>query len=205
MINGVLDISSEYLAVDISRMLSAPWSPANGWDASNLASSTLPVPFSASTLPTKRSTLPSAAAAAACSAMTPSNSGSLRSYSATSQSSNSAGTRDWTSTSSRARSTPLSRAAMTTFRATSRPLRSSRGSGSVYPALFAASTTSLNGWPAPGFHVLNRKLIVPEKMPCTDRTRSPEARSVRSVDTTGSPAPMVPSYNQTDSPSSAAA
>ena len=75
----------------------------------------------------------------------------------------------------------------------------------MYPAFFAARTTSLNGCPAPTSHVLNRKLIVPEKMPCTDRTRSPEARSVRSVDTTGSPAPMVPSYNHLAPLSSATA
>ena len=63
----------------------------------------------------------------------------------------------------------------------------------MYPAAFAAKTTSLNGWPPLASHELNKKLIVPEKIPCTDRTASPDARRVRSVDTTGSPAPMVPS------------
>ena len=42
---------------------------------------------------------------------------------------------------------------------------------------------------------MNRNDIVPLKMPCTTRTSSPLARSVRRVETMGKPAPMVPSYS----------
>ena len=93
-------------------------------------------------------TFPSAAAAAACSAMTPSNSGSLRSYSATSQP-----------------PTPRAPGTGRPRRPTPGPRRSPRrdhhlprhvqavevvsGVGLRVPAFFAARTTSLNGCPAP--------------------------------------------------------
>mmetsp|Transcript_5046 Transcript_5046/g.20241 ORF Transcript_5046/g.20241 Transcript_5046/m.20241 type:complete len:255 (+) Transcript_5046:1300-2064(+) len=184
-------------------MLSAPSNPANGCVFENSASSTLPVPFATSTFPTNRNTMPRSAASSACFLITPSNSGRRSTYSFVSQSSSAAGTSDATETSSRLMFIPLSRAAITTFRATSRPLRSSRGSGSVYPASFAASTTVEKGVVF-GSQVLNRNDIVPLKMPCTTRTSSPLARSVRSVDTMGKPAPMVPSYSHFAFPSFAA-
>jgi hypothetical protein len=43
---------------------------------------------------------------------------------------------------------PLTRARIRALRATSMPLRSSRGSGSVYPRSYASSTRSLNFFPS---------------------------------------------------------
>ena len=80
---------------------------------------------------------------------------------------------------------------MSALRATSMPLRSSRGSGSVYPSARAARTaaekdiSSCRQW--------QRVPSVPLKQPAMRCTSSPVSSSVRSVAMMGSPAPTVAS------------
>mmetsp|Transcript_40007 Transcript_40007/g.96253 ORF Transcript_40007/g.96253 Transcript_40007/m.96253 type:complete len:234 (-) Transcript_40007:696-1397(-) len=192
MIRGVDDPSGPYLLVSISRMLSAPLNPAKGWVFGNSASFTSALPARTSTSPTNLNTFPRVAASTDLAVILASTTSPNRAMnSSASTSSSSRGTKLSTLTSSKLIINPDSRAAMTTFLATSMPFRSSRGSGSVYPAPFACDTICEKG-ELPS-HVLKRKDMVPLNTPRIVRTSSPVASNVRNVDTTGNPAPMVDS------------
>ena len=131
-------------------MLSLPLSCAKGCSYSYSRSSTAPFPLATSTTPTYRSFFPFAFASSVRFVISSSYSGSAAMNASTdSVSRRGSGTRDCTGMSSSSRSKPHSRARMTTLRATSVPLRSSRGSGSVYPSSFAVLTTSENARPSP--------------------------------------------------------
>ena len=71
------------------------------------------------------------------------------------------------------------------------PLKSSRGSGSVYPSAIASRSAALTGRPCS--MAVSRNPSVPDVHPSIRRTTSPVSMSLASMSMTGSPAPTVAS------------